>query len=387
MQKIQSWFRWVMIVSILAGVLGGTAQAQVLVFEEPFDDPDLSAWEYSPGVKISDGIFRVEPENIAFRPSIWGDSRLVAQIRLDGEGEALIGYRVANSNGFRIILGGDYVFAQREKDQEIIDLNGSGGIPIPWGEWFRLEIVMVEGLQQILINEQLVLELDDPDPYLEGGILFQTIGEITIEVDHFAVFVIDSRPEEASEPPVAVASSAEINFDDELAWVRTGGPLGGLGYDVRMNPENPDIMYVTDALAGVFKSIDGGRNWFPSNEGITVRAGLSRDDIPIFCLTISPNDPETIWAGTQNKRGLFKSEDGGASWVMKVNGIIEKEGITFRGITVDPKNPQIIYAAAEISSWTWAGKEMIGREFDKVKGVVYKSTNGGDSWQTDLAGR
>ena len=43
------------------------------------------------------------------------------------------------------------------------------------------------------------------------------------------------------------------------AWVRTGGPSGGLGYDIKVRPDNPDIMFVTDALAGVHKSTDGGR--------------------------------------------------------------------------------------------------------------------------------
>jgi hypothetical protein len=26
---------------------------------------------------------------------------------------------------------------------------------------------------------------------------------------------------------------------DDPAWVRTGGPLGGLGYDARMRPDDP----------------------------------------------------------------------------------------------------------------------------------------------------
>ena len=136
--------------------------------------------------------------------------------------------------------------------------------------------------------------------------------------------------------------------------MRTGGPLGGLGYDVRMHPDNPEIMYVTDAFAGVFKSTDGGMTWFPSNEGITTRTGTSGDSIPIFCLTINPHNPDEIWVGTQNVRGIFKSENGGATWQEKTRGIVEHEGITFRGITIDPNNPDTMFAAAEISSFAWA---------------------------------
>jgi hypothetical protein len=32
-----------------------------------------------------------------------------------------------------------------------------------------------------------------------------------------------------------------------------------------MRPDDPDIMYVTDAFAGVFRSTDGGQNWTPIN--------------------------------------------------------------------------------------------------------------------------
>ena len=89
-------------------------------------------------------------------------------------------------------------------------------------------------------------------------------------------------------------------------WIRTGGPLGGLGYDVRMHPDNPDLMYVTDAYAGVFISEDGGLTWQPSNEGITDRSGESQDAIPVFCLTIDPHNPDIIWSGTQYSGGIFE---------------------------------------------------------------------------------
>ncbi len=165
-----------------------------------------------------------------------------------------------------------------------------------------------------------------------------------------------------------------------LRWVRTGGPLGGLGYDVRMRPDNPDIIYATDAWSGVNISVDGGRTWQPSNKGILTRAGHSGDAVPVFSLTIDPQAPDVIWIGTQNRRGIFKSTDGGKRWVEKDNGIVEREGISFRGFTVDPSDSNIVYAAAEISSFAWAKKEMVGREFDLTKGVVYRTNDGGEHW-------
>ena len=163
-------------------------------------------------------------------------------------------------------------------------------------------------------------------------------------------------------------------------WVRLGGPLGGLGYDIRMDPRDPAVMYVTDAFTGVFKSTNGGQTWFPSNNGITTRVGVSGDAIPVFCLTIDPNNPDTLWIGTQGVRGLFRSGDAGQNWVKMDQGIIERDGITFRGFTVEPGNSDVVYAAAEISSWAWASEEIQGREFDLTKGVIYKTINGGLEW-------
>src|SRR2546430_11355783 len=33
-------------------------------------------------------------------------------------------------------------------------------------------------------------------------------------------------------------------------WVKVGGPIGGLGYNIRINPTNKNIMFVTDAYSG-----------------------------------------------------------------------------------------------------------------------------------------
>ncbi|MBT8197103.1 MAG: hypothetical protein KJO84_01250, partial [Acidimicrobiia bacterium] len=68
----------------------------------------------------------------------------------------------------------------------------------------------------------------------------------------------------------------------DLEWTRTGGPIGGLGYDVRMRPDDPDTMLVTDAGTGMFMSTDAGSTWFPVNDGITTRTGPTGDAIPVF---------------------------------------------------------------------------------------------------------
>ena len=232
--------------------------------------------------------------------------------------------------------------------------------------WHTIEIVGQGARITVLADGATILDYTDPQPILSGSIAFETLDNSKVEIDGVSVF--GPAPTPTPTPPKG------------YTWIRTGGPLGGLGYDVRMRPDNPDILFVTDAWAGVHKITDGGKTWFPANDGITTRASFSGDAIPIFCLTIDPRNYDIVWAGTQDTRGIFKSTDGGKTWVEKDKGVIEGQGITFRGFTIDPRSSNIVYAAAEIASFVWAGKSINGREFDLTKGVVYKTTDGGGNW-------
>lgn len=164
-------------------------------------------------------------------------------------------------------------------------------------------------------------------------------------------------------------------------WISMGGPLGGLGYDVRIHPGNKNVMYVTDNFAGVSKSIDAGQTWSSANSGITTKGGSSGDAVNIFSLTIDPNNPNTIWAGTfgdgQNF-GVFKSTDAGATWARKTNGMSlgSDFGLIFRGFTIQQGNPNVVYAQAEVRTTPTP----TGWFFFRSKGRVYKTVDGGENW-------
>jgi len=178
-----------------------------------------------------------------------------------------------------------------------------------------------------------------------------------------------------------VLSVSASSLASAAGWISMGGPLGGLGYDVRIHPSNKNVMYVTDNFAGVSKSDNAGQTWSRTNSGITTRGGPSGDDVNIFSLTIDPNNPNTIWAGTQGEGrnfGVFKSTDAGATWTKKVNGISlgSDFSLIFRGFTIQQGNSNVVYAQAEVRDPT-----LRGLLFFRSKGRGYKTVDGGENWQ------
>ncbi|GEM_PF-350971 len=230
------------------------------------------------------------------------------------------------------------------------------------GTWHAVDLVAVGGSFTVYEDGVLVLRASDPTPLPIGGLQFSAPANGTVEIAAVQIY-----------GPPALAGAAQ------LVWTKTGGPPGGIGYDVRIRMDQPNLMYATDAFSGVNISSDNGMTWSASNFGITARSGFSADDIPIFTITIDPNNPSVLWTGTRNARGVYESTDAGQTWVEKTQGVTEQD-ITFRGITVDPRNSSVIYAAAEVPSLQYAGQNVVGLRFTESQGVVYKSINGGQSW-------
>jgi photosystem II stability/assembly factor-like uncharacterized protein len=229
-------------------------------------------------------------------------------------------------------------------------------LPISNGEWHTLRITGSGNHLQVYLDDMLQIDYtDEQDPYMSGSIAFESLGDGDVLIDDVIL---------KGQLPVAAPPG--------ISWIFTGGPRGGIGYDIRFNPLDQNNIWVTDAFAGAHQSTDGGLTWVARNEGIDARSGFSGDVIPVFTLTIDPNNPETLWAGVMGIRGIYKSIDGGQTWVRKDKGIMDQPNMEMRGITVDPFNSNLVYCG---------GNYLADEVTQKMRGFIYKTKDGGENWE------
>jgi photosystem II stability/assembly factor-like uncharacterized protein len=337
---------------------------------ETFDDATLPGWDHSDDVAVVDGALRVPAPGFAFYHADWRDMVLTVQARFEGTGELLLVYRMSDAGSYQLLIGHDYVFLERDVAGVRTKLGAGPMRAVADREWLHVSVVVNQDGHTISVNdEQLLSVSDDPATLPPGGVGLQALGEAVGEFDDLMVTSGGARlpPADIVPPDVAPTAPSGSPAYEAATWVRLGGPPGGLGYDIRMRPDNPDIMFVTASPGGIFKSIDGGQTWFAVNEGLEPFPGAGAN---IFCATIDPHNPDTVWIGTQFSGHVYRSTDGGTTWQRRDNGITEMVGEhSVRGITVDPVDPNTVYVALE------RGIGMGG-----VSGEVYKSTDAGANW-------
>jgi photosystem II stability/assembly factor-like uncharacterized protein len=351
---------------------------------ENFDKPDLPAgWEHTPGVEVRDGVLYLPSESFVATPGVWGNMELNILLRRTGDGDFVISYGNNEGNAYHLLNSASRITLQHESAGALNEVAATDMEFIPAGEWFQVTIQVANNQHSIFINGNHLLNAEFPAQAF-GGISFETFAETGIEID--SVEIAGERagqPDDEAEPEAQPAPTQPNTGADSdlpsLPWVYTGGPSGGLGYDIRMDSQNNDIMYVTDAWAGAFKSTDGGGSWNPINNGIMARVGPSSDGIPVFSLTIDPNNSSRLWVGTQFGGGVFRSDNGGENWQSMSNGIQERS-LTIRGFTVEPGDSDVVYLAGEVASWEWNGTPLDGIGFDLTKGAIYKTSDGGANW-------
>ncbi|HEV2765301.1 MAG TPA: hypothetical protein VGV38_20125, partial [Pyrinomonadaceae bacterium] len=132
---------------------------------------------------------------------------------------------------------------------------------------------------------------------------------------------------------------------------------------VRVHPRNPDVVYVAalghiwgergGGERGVYRSKDGGRTW----ERVLQRGSRAG----AIDLALDPSNPNVIYAGFWEVyrmpwtlesggpgSGLFKSTDGGDTWTeLTRNPGMPRKLVGKVGVTVSPANPERVWAIVE----------------------------------------
>ncbi len=135
-------------------------------------------------------------------------------------------------------------------------------------------------------------------------------------------------------------------------------------------PGNPDIYYVGGADGGIFRTEDGGITWKALFQHQAVAS--------IGALAVDPRNPAVIWAGTGEANirndvsfgdGVYQSTDGGLHW--KHMGLDGTSQIS--RVVIDPLHTGTVLVAAMGSPWK-----------DSAQRGVYRTTDGGLTWKRVL---
>lgn len=151
-------------------------------------------------------------------------------------------------------------------------------------------------------------------------------------------------------------------------WGRCSGRIRGLD----VHPTDPNIAYVGAASGGIWKTTDGGASWLD--------IGSDLASLTFGAIAIDPSNPDVVYAGsgeamrffnsyTYDGRGLFKSTDGGASWVNITNGFGAMTH--FSAVRVSPADPNIVYAALA------SGYSLFGNPGNEG---IWRSADAGVTW-------
>lgn len=336
-----------------------------IYFFDDFEDGNADEWSLGKG-------WQVENENgnhilsgadaewqFAFvGDDSWGNYSVRSKIKLI-KGAMQLNYKIYGNQRYIVGINADMIdFHKHSAGNELmIDRKE---VSVGYNIWHTIELIGNNGHFQVLFDDNILFEYTDPDPFEYGKVAFENSNGGHVHIDDVLI-----KGDPLPKPPI---------LPD---WVKVNGPRGGTGYDIDIHPDNPDIIYVSDAAAGVHKSIDGGETWFPMNNGITARSGETQDIIPIFCLTMDKiHNPDVIWVGTQYQNGVFKTTNGGEEWIKKENGIPSFNRPEFRSFSIDPKNPDIVYCGGNYSPNPV--------DFCRVRGFILKTVDGGDHWEQIL---
>lgn len=152
--------------------------------------------------------------------------------------------------------------------------------------------------------------------------------------------------------PIASAS--------HITWEPTNGPKGDYSRYIVQDSTNLNTLYVGFGPSQIWKSTDGGETWVQKNKGlpeIEFFGGVAAEGIS--ALAISEKNPKTLYAGTITGN-IYKTTDGSENW-KKVFSVSSDEAYSIQIIKVSPHDNSQIFAGT-------------------INGMFYVSRDAGNTW-------
>lgn len=163
------------------------------------------------------------------------------------------------------------------------------------------------------------------------------------------------------------------------------GGAGLILHCIVADPQDPQKLWVGISAAGVFASEDGGVSWEQRNRLSNAAADHAAHAHPGtgacghevgHCVHNMVRAPEAGQNGNdlfyqQNHHGVFRSADGGRNWQDITAGLPSNFGFP---IAVHSRDPNTIWVLP-------LNGDMAGRYPPNASAAVWRSRNGGDSWE------
>ncbi len=151
---------------------------------------------------------------------------------------------------------------------------------------------------------------------------------------------------------------------------------GGAGLILHSIVPHPggSAIWVAISAVGVFYSDDGGKNWEPRNRGTRNDYMPEGQKYPEFgqcvhSLVMAPGQPDRLYQ--QNHCGMYRTDDGGKEWRSIEAGLPSTFGFPS---AAHPRDAETLYLLP-------LNGDTIGRFVPDAKAAVWRSRNGGQTWE------